>query len=139
MRFDHLKKRKTRILRKGNDVIIKRKEKRNYNACMAIGTDSLDNIYVVTHRRLPDEKESDAGYIMLYGDYARIDRSKMNFDALENVDYFRLVVFNPGGKVIAGAVLNTICQDIYIHGKRIFIIDGLLTQTIFEYEMVIKE
>ena len=140
VRLDHLKRKKTRILRKGNGVIIKSEEKQNYNACMAIGTDSLDNIYVVTNRRHLNEKEIDSINVMYDSSgYTYINRSKTNFDALENIDCYRLIVFDPGGKVIAGAVLNTFCQDIYIQGNRIFIIDGGYTQTIFEYEMKIKE
>jgi len=139
VRFDHLKKRRNRILRKGNDVIIKTDKTKDYRACMAIGTDSLDNIYVVTARRHLSEKESDASRIMVSSDYQFIDRSKMNFDVLENIDCHRLIVFNPLGKVIAGVVLTTFCHDIYIQDNRIFIIDGELSQTIFEYEMVIKE
>jgi len=138
VRFDHLKNR-TRLLRKGNDLIIKTDKTKNYHACMAIGTDSLDNIYVVTVRRHLSEKEGDGSIIMASGDYQFIDRSKVNFDVWENIDYLRMIVFNPGGKVIAGAILNTFCHDIYIKGNRIFIIDGEYTQRILEYEMIFKE
>lgn len=130
----------TQIKRKEKNVIIDNKGKRKYYACIAIGTDSQENIYVVTDRRRPTEKESGALDVMFdSSSFSFIDRSKTDFEALKNIDWFRLIVFNPSGQVIAGAVLYSLCQDIYIHDNRLFIIDGMLFQTIFEYEMTIKE
>jgi len=59
----------------------------------------------------------------------------VDFDVVENIDVYRLLVFNPEGKVIAETPLTVICNGIYVHGNRIFIIDGSLNQRILEYEM----
>lgn len=138
IRLDHLKN-KTQVLKKGKGVIIKNKMKHKYNACIAIGTDSRENIYVVSQKKPPEGKEDGFGYIMLAGDFATIDRSSLNYDALEKVAGVRLSVFNPQGKVIAVAMLKTFCNNILIQGERIFIIDGAFGQRILEYQITINE
>lgn len=51
----------------------------------------------------------------------------------EKTDLFRLVVFNPTGKVIASKVLTVYCDQINVHGNRLFIIDTYRFMNIHEY------
>lgn len=51
----------------------------------------------------------------------------------EKTDLFRLVVFNPAGKIIASKVLPVYCDQIHVHGNRLFIIDTYRFMVIHEY------
>ncbi|MCP5054911.1 MAG: hypothetical protein GY940_47535, partial [bacterium] len=127
------------VTRKGDSVTIKRREKANKRekcGVTAIGTDSKRNTYIVTPGRRLTEKESNATRVS--GSFSYIDRSLVDFDIVENIDYHRLLVFNPEGKIIAETRLTTFCDRIYISGNRLFIIDGDLNQRILEYEMNFK-
>jgi 6-bladed beta-propeller len=118
----------------------KRKEnpKNKFNGCFGIGTDFQENIYVVVYRRELTKKESESFHIM-GKKFVFIDRSQVNFDIVENIDIYRLLVFNPAGKVIGEARLNSICNSLYVHDNRLFIVDGLYNQRILEYEINLKK
>ncbi|NIM11500.1 MAG: 6-bladed beta-propeller [Candidatus Aminicenantes bacterium] len=98
-----------------------------------IAIDSKKRIYIVTLRRRPTEKEMMATAIS--GTINGINRSRVNYNIVENIDYYRLLVFNSVGKIVAEAQMSTLCEGIYIHDNRIFVIDGLRNQRILEYEI----
>ena len=141
-RLNDYEPRQARIKRKGDGVIItlkedKGKKKKRYTACGPIDTDSRNNIYLVTPRRLLTDKESNATRVS--GSFSTLDRSLVDFDVVENIDHNQLLVFNPEGKVTAEGQLTTFCDGIYVVNNRIFILDGLLNQRILEYEMIFKK
>lgn len=118
----------------GVTIQYKKNKKKEYTGgIISIGIDDQKRIYIVTNSRPLKEKEIGAGYI--YGSPSNINRSKVNYDILENIDIYRMVVFAPNGKVIAEAQMTTLCDNIYIHENKIFVIDGLVNQRILEYEM----
>lgn len=129
-------------LKKGrmNSVNIQRtarKGKRRVTVIFGIGTDSQKRIYIISRRRLVTEKDRSAGAIIWTPN--SIKRENLNSDISKNIDAYRLLVFNPGGKVKAEAQLTSFCEDIHIHNNRIFIVDGVLNQRILEYEMSFKQ
>lgn len=133
-------KQSARIIKKNGSIII---ENPDYNEnsqkiapCIGIATDNHQNIYLLSTRRQLTKKEVYASAIS--GDYTSfsyIDRSKVDFNLLENLDALRILVFSPNGKILAETRLATNCDNLYIHGNRLFIIDGLYNQRILEYEM----
>ncbi len=102
-----------------------------------LGTDSQERIYIVTVDRYLTEREKKAAVVIM--DSNSIDRRIMDFDIIKDIDIFKLLVFSPKGKIIAEAPVKTICDDIYITGNRLFIVDGFYNQRILEYEMSFKE
>lgn len=131
----------TKVKRTKRGVIIKRfkgKDKMKVGAFAAIGTDSKKRIYIVTSRRAQTENDrfSMSGSL----DGIKIKRGgKGDCDNLENIDLFRLLVFNSNGRVVAEAQLTTFCEGIYIYGNRIFISEGFLNHRILEYEMIFEQ
>jgi len=105
--------------------------------CSEIATDSQNRIYILFPRRVLTEKERKGGRILANNE--RIVRSEMNWAVLENKDINRLLVFSPGGKIIAQAKLPFFCQGLYIHNNRLFVIDGIYNQQIQEYKMIFKQ
>jgi hypothetical protein len=99
-----------------------------------IGIDSDNRIYAVVRNRLLTEKESKATVIT--GTFAGINRKQVNYDIVENIDAYTLLVFDKTGKILSETSMNTFCEGIYIHEDRIFIIDGTLNQRILEYKML---
>jgi len=105
--------------------------------CSEIATDSQNRIYILFPRRVLTEKERKGGRILANNE--RIVRSEMNWAVLENKDINRLLVFSPGGKIIAQAKLPIFCQGLYIHDDRLFVIDSIYNQQIQEYKMIFKQ
>jgi hypothetical protein len=102
-----------------------------------IAIDSQKRIYIVTARRILSEKENRA--FMISGTSNWINRKQIDYSIAENPNCERLLVFDPGGKVIAEAPLKTVCDGFYVNGSRIFIIDGYINQRILEYEMTFEK
>jgi len=50
-------------------------------------------------------------------------------------DRFRLLVFSHAGKIIAAKKLDVFCDNIYVCGDRLFIIDTYMGQMIHEYKI----
>lgn len=126
----------TRIERKGDSVSIQRtgkKEKRKNGVCWAFETDSRQRIYVVTLKRLFTEEEKLAGGFVWGSNI--IKRDIKDLDSVKNIDAFRLLVFDPDGKIVAEAQMTSLCNGIRISGDRIFVIDGFINQRILEYKM----
>ncbi len=103
-----------------------------------IATDSQKRIFVVSSLRefTEEELEGLAG-VIISGD--QIIRKGINFKIAENLTVYKLLVFSPEGKIIATAPLASSCGQIYIHGNRLFIVDGFYNQRILEYEMAFKK
>jgi DNA-binding beta-propeller fold protein YncE len=110
------------------------KEKRRYDICMGIQVDSQNKIFIVTRRR--DLTEKEAFGTAISGTIAMLNRSRINYDIVENIDCNHILVFDSKGKIIAESPMTTICDNIYIFKNKIFIIDALLNQRVLEYEMV---
>ena len=68
-----------------------------------------------------------------------IDRRRVDYNIVESIDAKMIMVFSPGGKIIAETTLTTFCDSIYISNNRIFIIDGTLNQRILEYKMIFEK
>ena len=102
-----------------------------------IGIDTQKRIYAVTVKRLPSEKERFAGAI--YGGPNGLNRSRVNYDIVENIDIYRVLVFSPEGKVIAEAQIRGYCDSMYINGNRLFMVDGNINQRVLEYEMSFEQ
>jgi len=51
----------------------------------------------------------------------------------EKTDLFRLFVFDSKGKIIASTTLSVYCDQLYVHGNRLFIIDTYRLMKIHEY------
>jgi len=102
---------------------------------------SVDNqkIYLVTPKRLRTEKErkEGGGYSVSAKGGGETINKKPEIDS-ENTDLYRLLVFNPSGKIIAAAQLNVYCNKIYVNGNRLFIIDMEKAFKIFEFKMTFK-
>lgn len=124
----------------GATIQVKQDKNKKYRMCHTIAVDRLKRLYVVSRRRLLTEEEKRRGkdsYVT--ASPTRIDRKRINFELYENWDIYRLLVFSPGGKVVAETCLTKPCQKIYVHGNRLFLIDGTIFQHILEYEMSFKE
>jgi sugar lactone lactonase YvrE len=102
--------------------------------CTGMAIDSKERIYIVTLKRKLTDSEM-MGTAISGGITGEVDRKRLNFDIVENIDVNRLLVFNPEGRIIAEAAMTTFCDDLYIFADRIFIVDGLCNQRILEYEM----
>ncbi len=103
----------------------------------AIATDLEKRIYAVTRRRLLTDKEALGTGVAMSRDW--INRERLDFDIVENIDVCRLLVFSPNGIVIAEAQLTTFCDGIYITGNRLFIVDGFYNQRLLEYLVSFEE
>lgn len=118
--------------RSGN-MMTEKRGKPKINIFNGIGIDSNNRIYIATPRRLASEKEMFATRIS--GGRDGLNRSLVDFKIVENIDLYRLLVFGQDGKIFAQAQFKGMCDDIYIHNDRLFIIDGLINQRILEFEM----
>lgn len=120
---------------KGGVVIQKVKKEgiRRIRLFEGIGIDSQNRVYIVTRKRLLTEKEALATGVGWTPDFMM--RENIDFNIVDRIDAFRLLVFNPEGKIVAEAQLTTFCDGIHISGDRIFIVDGILNQRILEYKM----
>ncbi len=117
----------------------KRKGKKRQRVGVAeIATDSQKRIYIITMRRSLTEKEN-SGFAVSGSFSKGLNRERVNFDIVKNIDVNRILVFSPEGRVIAEAPMTTLCDGIYIYNNRIFIIDGFYNQRILEYEMSLKK
>jgi len=120
--------------KKSKSVVIKG-EKKNI-ASMALSLDETGRIFLVSPKRLGSKKEffQSSGVVKPGGGNYRLLQPVEN----QNTDCYILLVFNTSGKIIAGCQLNVFCNNIYIHGDRLFIIDSYNAMKIYEYKMKFK-
>ena len=123
-----------RETRSGKSITIQGEGKRRKGVCSYIGMDPEKRIYLVTLKRIRTIEEIKKGPIVMWSKkfVKVVDREKASEQKL---DYLRILVFNPEGKVIAEAPLSTRCTNMYVSGNRMFIMDTAINQRILEYEM----
>lgn len=102
-----------------------------------IGVDAQKRVYAVTVKRSPTEKEQMATYIS--GGIKGLNRSQVDYNIVDKIEIYRLLVFSPEGKIIAEAQIIGYCDSMYINGNRLFIVDSLLNQRVMEYEMSFEQ
>jgi hypothetical protein len=129
---------KVKVVQKKSGISIQHEDKRTkYGVCIAIGIDSQNRIYVISQRRSLTEKESKG--FAIYGNQCEyIKRDRVDYSVVENIDAYRLMVFDKTGKIIAQCTLTTVCENLYLFKNRIFFIDGYYNQRILEYELTFK-
>ncbi|NIM11492.1 MAG: 6-bladed beta-propeller [Candidatus Aminicenantes bacterium] len=101
------------------------------NASSGISIDQQERVYLVTTTR-PVKKEERFYIVRGASGTLRVTGKKNNSD---NTDRFRLLVFNPSGKVIASKQLNVFCDNIYVHDDTLFVIDTYMGMKIYEYKI----
>lgn len=123
-----------RETRSGKSITIQGEGKRRKGVCSYLGMDPEKRIYLVTLKRIRTIEEIKKGPIVMWSKkFVKVlDREKASEQKL---DYLRILVFNPEGKVIAEAPLSTRCTNMYVSGNRMFIMDTAINQRILEYEM----
>ena len=112
-----------------DDPIIKGKKKER--VCTGLSIDNHGRVFLVATTR--HQKKSERFFLISDGP-GTIRRCPKNV-ASENTDWFRLLVFNPRGKVIAAKKLNVFCDRIYVHENTLFIIDTYMGMNIYEYKI----
>jgi len=102
-----------------------------------IGVDEKNRIYVVSPRRALTESENQATRVSgsIYG----LNRKLVDFNITENIDVDSVLVFNENGEIYGEAPIKGMCDDIYIHKNKLFIIDAYINQRILEYEIIAKD
>lgn len=91
-----------------------------------LALDHQERIYIVAATR--PKKKSERFFLTSEGRFPKKIES-------ENTDRFRLLVFNSSGKIIAAKKMDVFCDNIYVHGDRLFIIDTYMGQVIYEYKV----
>lgn len=127
---------KVQVTGKGKRKTIQRLKgtgKRKLNVCWDIEVDAYQRTYLLTMSRNLTEKEKQATRVLWSSD--NMIRKYVDFNIADKIDAYRLLVFNPDGKIIAEAQLESVCDGIHVHGDRLFIIDGSINQRIREYRM----
>ncbi|MCP5107385.1 MAG: hypothetical protein GY950_28620 [bacterium] len=102
--------------------------------CKGIAVDSENRIYLLALKRevsLEEIKKMPGS--MGNSDFSKIIRGKNNLDM--EIDFLKILVFSPQGKVIAEAPVTKKCDEIIISGNRLFITDAFINKRILEYEM----
>jgi len=127
------------VVKKGSNVTIEPdsgKAHRKPTSCYALTTDSQSRIYIAVFKRMLTMKERKEGTIGMMG--GKTIRKYTNTEIFDNKDIIRLFVFSPEGKILAQAKIPGFYQRLYIHGDRLFVIDGNYNQQIQEYKMIFK-
>ncbi len=112
-----------------DEPIIKGKKKGR--VCTGLSIDNQGRVFLVATTR--QQKKSERFFLVSDGP-GTIRRWPKNA-ATENTDWFRLLVFNPKGKVIAAKKLNVFCDRIYVHEHSLFIIDTYMGMKVYEYKI----
>lgn len=118
--------------RTGNAAIDRSGEQR-IDIFKGIAVDAGGRIYVISPRRTFLKEETAATRIS--GNADGLNRSLVEPDLTKNIDVYQLLVFDNKGKIYAEAHIPGTCDDIYIHGNKLFIIDGYVNQRILEFEI----
>jgi DNA-binding beta-propeller fold protein YncE len=101
------------------------------NASTGISIDKKGNVYLVTTTRPMKDNEK----FFLVRNRHGVLRVAGKKDDSDNTDRFRLLVFNPAGKVIAAKQLSVFCDRIYVHEDTLFVIDTYMGMKIYEYKI----
>jgi hypothetical protein len=99
--------------------------------CSGLSIDEQGRVFLVAATRRQKKSER----FFLVSDGPGTMRKWPKNAVSENTDWFRLLVFNPNGKVIAAKKLNVFCDNIYVHEHSLFIIDTYMGMKIYEYKI----
>ncbi len=128
--------RKTQVDISNNSIIIE-KEKKSPGAS-SLTIDSMGRIYILGSNRKFTEKDKEKGSMTMIGKKGGALVRYMPPLKYGYTDLYRLLVFNPSGKIIAAAPLSVYLNKIYIHNDRLFLIDTFRAMCIYEYKMTFK-
>jgi hypothetical protein len=103
--------------------------------CTGLSIDHRGRVFLVTTTRRQKKSER----FFLVSDGPGMMRKCPKDAVSENTDWFRLLVFDPGGKVIAAKKLNVFCDKIYVYEDSLFIIDTYMGMKIYEYKISFDE
>jgi hypothetical protein len=129
-----------KVTRSGNGVAIQRVQRRGVigGICGNIGTDSKNQIYLVTIKRDRTVEE-----------LKKIPDFHANLNSTKKTDpgqtltpetaYRKILVFSPQGKVIAEAPVTDELDDFIVIGNHLYITDPLFYKRILEYEISFEE
>jgi hypothetical protein len=118
--------------RSGN-VIVDKSGDHRIDIIQGIAVDTKGRIYVISARRAFSKEETAATRIS--GNENGLNRALVEPVLTKNIDVYQLLVFDNKGKICADIPIVGTCDDIYIHGNRVFIIDGYVNQRILEFEV----
>ena len=99
--------------------------------CSGLSIDDRGRIFLVAATR--EQKKSERFFLVSDGPGTM--RKWPKEAVTEKTDWFRLLVFDPGGKVIAAKKLDVFCDCIYVHEDSLFIIDTYMGMKIYEYKI----
>lgn len=125
-----------RSKRKGG-IIYTESDIHRYPVCFFTSLDTNQRLYMATYSRNP--KDINYRGASVEGSPNKIKIKGRGKAQNEKVDFFRILVFDPGGKVIAEAPITHMCNDIYIKGNRLFLMDTFINLQVLEYEIHIGE
>jgi hypothetical protein len=105
--------------------------KKELKVSAGITVDHEKRVYLVAAVRPPNKNEK-----FFIGSGGRRYPKKIES---EDTDRYRLLVFNPSGRVIAAKKLSVFCDKVYIHEDSLFIIDTYMSMKIYEYKVSFNE
>lgn len=121
----------------GGVISTQAKGKIFYSVIGGFAVDSKMRLFFVMEKKLKTPKQRKAsGLTWVSG--RGIIRDNMDLETLNQINVYRIVVLNPGGKVIASADLKSPSGSIYVNGDRLYNVD-VYNQRIIEYRMKFKE
>ncbi len=109
------------------ELSVDQKSRQQVSASMCV--DKQGRIYIASVTKPPRQKEKRMFVPGKPLAAAKTDAGK--------TDRFRILVFEPSGKIIAAKRLGVNCNDFYIHEDSLFVIDSFVTKKIYEYKMAI--
>jgi hypothetical protein len=103
--------------------------------CTGLSVDDNGRVFLVAATK--EQKKSERFFLVSDGPgtMRRVSDNKIS----ENTYWFRLLVFNPAGKIIAARQLDVFCDRIYVHGNSLFVIDTYIGMKIYEYKISFDE
>lgn len=119
------------------NVMVKKGGGQRIDIFNGIGIDARHRIYVVTLRRVLSKEETYATRIS--GGINGINRTLVESEVTKNIDAYEILVFDRNGKICAQAPVKGMCDDIYLHDNRLYVIDGCVNQRILEFEMIMDD
>lgn len=123
-------------IKKGHGGVIQKKKEMKKWVMHGIATDHQKRIFTLTQKRMKTEKEKMAS--LLIWSRNRLGRKLVKYDVLKKMHIYRIIVFSPGGKILAVKDLSVICDSLYIHKNKLFLIDGGYYQRIIEYKITFE-
>lgn len=104
-------------------------------AAIGISVDRQGRIYLVTTTR--PKRKSEQYFVVSNNSTMQVVKKDKSLS--EATDRFRLLVFDPTGKIIASKKLTVHCNKFYVYSNNLFIIDSFVGMKIYQYEMPFLE